>query len=86
MVAISASMPLVSEPLSTCPMHPVIAQHRTDISAICQRYQIRRLEVFGSAARADNFDAKRSDADFFVAFTPETPAVLNRFFGIKSEL
>jgi len=67
-------------------MHPAIAQHRADISAICQRYQIRRLEVFGSAARADDFDAERSDADFLVEFAPEAPANLQRFFGIKSEL
>lgn len=67
-------------------MHPAIAQHRADISAICQRYQIRRLEVFGSAARADDFDAERSDADFLVEFSPAAPADLRRFFGIKSEL
>ena len=67
-------------------MHPVIAQHRADISAICQRYQIRRLEVFGSAARADDFDTEHSDADFLVEFSPEAPADLKRFFGIKSEL
>jgi predicted nucleotidyltransferase len=67
-------------------MHPAIAQHRADISAICLRYQIRRLEVFGSAARADDFDAERSDADFLVEFSPEAPADLHRFFSIKSEL
>ena len=67
-------------------MHPAIAQHSADISAICQRYQIRRLEVFGSAARADDFDAECSDADFLVEFSPEAPSDLHRFFGIKSEL
>ena len=67
-------------------MHLAIAQHRADISAICQRYQIRRLEVFGSAARGDDFDADHSDADFLVEFSPEAPADLHRFFGVKSEL
>jgi predicted nucleotidyltransferase len=67
-------------------MHLAIAQHRADISFICQRYQIRRLEVFGSAARGDDFDAEHSDADFLVEFSPEAPADLHRFFGIKSEL
>lgn len=42
--------------------------------------------MFGSAARADDFDAERSDADFLVEFSPEAPADLHRFFGIKSEL
>jgi predicted nucleotidyltransferase len=32
-------------------MHPAIAQHRAAIAAICLRYRISRLEVFGSAAR-----------------------------------
>ena len=67
-------------------MHPAIAQHRADISPTCQRYQIRRLEVFRSAARAAPSDAERSDADSLVEFSPEAPADLHRFFGIKSEL
>jgi predicted nucleotidyltransferase len=67
-------------------MHPAIAQHRADISAICQLYKIRRVEVFGTAASVDDFDAEHSDADFLVEFSAEAPADLHRFFGIKSEL
>lgn len=67
-------------------MHPAIAQHRAGISAICQRYHIRRLEVFGSAARADDFDPERSDADFLVEFAPNTQPDLHTFFGAKTEL
>jgi predicted nucleotidyltransferase len=67
-------------------MHPSIAQHRAGISAICQRYQIRRLEVFGSAARDYDFGTEHSDADFLAEFSPEASADLHRFFGIKSEL
>jgi len=67
-------------------MHPSIAQHRAGISAICQRYQIRRLAVFGSAARNHDFDTEHSDADFLVEFSPEAPADLHRFLSIKSEL
>jgi len=51
-------------------MRPLISQHREGISAICQRYQIRRLEVFGSAARADDF-TPASDADFLVEFAAD---------------
>ena len=67
-------------------MHSAIAQHRPGISAICQRYRIRRLEVFGSAARADDFDPKGSDADFLVEFAPDAQPGLDAFFGVKSEL
>jgi hypothetical protein len=37
-------------------MHPAIAQYRSGISAICQRYDVHLLAVFSSAARADVLD------------------------------
>ena len=67
-------------------MHPAIAQHRSGISAICQRYGIRRLEVFGSAARTDDFDPVHSDADFLVEFSPEVQPGLDSIFGAKTAL
>jgi len=68
------------------PMHPAIAQHRSGISAICQRYRISRLEVFGSAARAEDFDPTSSDADFLVEFAPDVQPGLDSFFGAKAAL
>ncbi len=67
-------------------MHPAIAQHRSGISAICQRYRIRRLEVFGSAARADDFNPASSDADFLVEFATDVQPDLAAFFGVKADL
>lgn len=67
-------------------MHPAIAQHRASIAAICPRYRISRLEVFGSAARADDFDPASSDADFLVKFAPDTQPDLRSFYGAKAEL
>ncbi len=67
-------------------MHPLIAQHRNGISAICQRYRIRRLEVFGSAARAYDFEPASSDADFLVEFASDARTGLTEFFGAKAEL
>lgn len=67
-------------------MHPAIAQHRLGIAAICQRYRIHRLEVFGSAARADDFDPACSDADFLVQFAPDVQPGLDTFFGAKAAL
>ena len=67
-------------------MHPAIAQHRAGFSVICQRYRIRRLDVFGSAARSDDFDAARSDADFLVEFEPDVLVELSTFFGAKDAL
>lgn len=67
-------------------MHPAIAQHRSGISAICQRYRISRLDVFGSAARADDFNPASSDADFLVEFAPDAHTGLDEFFGAKTAL
>jgi hypothetical protein len=67
-------------------MHPLIADHRSAISAICRRHHIRRLEVFGSAARGDDFDQTRSDADFLVEFDLDARPGLDDFFGAKAEL
>ena len=67
-------------------MHPAIAQHRTGIFAICQRYRISRLEVFGSAARGHDFNPASSDADFLVEFAPDVQPGLETFFGAKADL
>lgn len=67
-------------------MHPAIAQHRSGISAICQRYGIRRLEVFGSAARGDDFNPESSDADFLVEFAPDARPDLHSYYGAKAAL
>jgi uncharacterized protein len=67
-------------------MHPVIAQHLPAISAICERYNVRRLELFGSAARGSDFRAGSSDADFLIEFATKDSADLHSFFGIKAEL
>ncbi len=67
-------------------MHSAIAQHRSGISTICQRYRISRLEVFGSAARAIDFNPATSDADFLVEFAPDAQPGLDVFFGAKADL
>lgn len=52
-------------------MHPAIARHIAGFTDICQRYRICRLEVFGSAARGDDFVPETSNADFLVEFAPD---------------
>lgn len=67
-------------------MHSSIADHRPGIAAICQRFGVSRLEVFGSAARADDFDPARSDVDFLIEFAAGAAAGLAAFFGAKAAL
>lgn len=68
-------------------MHRLIDQHRADIAALCRRFGVRQLEVFGSAARGADFDPRTSDADFLVAFEPEGDLPpLEQFFGLADAL
>jgi predicted nucleotidyltransferase len=62
-------------------MLPLIEQHRAEIEQLCRRYEVRRLELFGSAARGE-FDPRHSDLDFPVL--SERPGKLppdDRYFG-----
>ena len=43
------------------------------LRALCARFQVDRLYVFGSAANG-NFDADTSDLDFLVTLEPQPPA------------
>jgi len=63
----------------------MISEHLAAIASICERYRVRRLELFGSATQAGEFGPE-SDADFLIEFGPAEEVDLHRFFGVKSEL
>ena len=68
-------------------MHTLIERRRAEIAELCRRYHVRRLEVFGSAARGVDFDPEKSDADFLVDFAPHGDmAPLKQFFGLAEDL
>ena len=67
-------------------MHTAIAQHLSGIADICQRFRVSRLEVFGSAARADDFNPATSDVDFLIQFAADAAPSLQDFFGTKTAL
>lgn len=68
-------------------MHPAVRDRRDAIAELCRRYRVRRLEVFGSAARGTDFDPVRSDADFLVEFSPTADGPsLRLFFGFRDDL
>jgi predicted nucleotidyltransferase len=50
---------------------PLIEMRRSDIAALCRRFHVNRLEVFGSAARGLDFDPARSDVDLLVTYLPD---------------
>ena len=57
---------------------------REAIAELCRRYGVRRLAVFGSAAR-DDFDPERSDVDLVVDYLPGVDS-LDSYLGLKDEL
>ena len=68
-------------------MHQLIAGKREEITNLCRRFHVRSLEVFGSAARGEDFDPARSDVDFLVEFQPAAQAAYaDTYFGLLEEL
>jgi uncharacterized protein len=68
------------------PMIAELASHREELRDLCRRFHVRRLDVFGSAARGD-FDPARSDLDFLVEFETLDPgAYFDAYFGFKESL
>ena len=66
-------------------MLPLIAERQSEIAALCRRFSVRRLAVFGSAARGEDFDLQRSDVDFAVAFE-RADASLDEFLALRDAL
>ncbi len=57
------------------------------LPALCRRFGVRRLDLFGSAA-SGRFDPGRSDLDFVVSFADLLPpaAYADAWFGLRAEL
>lgn len=62
-------------------MLPLIEQHREAIAALCTRYGVERLDVFGSALDASRFDPERSDIDLLYVFDTRSPRLADRYFA-----
>ena len=67
-------------------MLDLVEQHLPRLAELCQQYGVRRLDLFGSAARGA-FDPSSSDLDFLVLFQSKSaldPA--DRYFGLLEDL
>ena len=63
-----------------------IEQLRPEVAALCGRFGVRSLEVFGSAADG-SFDPVHSDIDFLVDFCEdEAGSLFHRYFGLQQAL
>lgn len=63
-----------------------IESHREQIARLCRRHGVRRLELFGSAARGADFEPDRSDIDFLVNFIDDKTPTLADFLELESQL
>jgi uncharacterized protein len=67
-------------------MIDIIKQHRPEVAALCSRFGVHSLDVFGSAADGA-FDPAHSDIDFLVEFSQEyVGSLFHRYFGLQEAL
>lgn len=67
-------------------MNPLIEQHLSALIDLCRRYDVKRLDLIGSALRSD-FDSRFSDLDFVVEFNNLTiQNAADRYFGFMLDL
>ena len=68
-------------------MHTAISGKKEQLAELCQRFDVNKLEVFGSAARGTDFNPLTSDADFLVEFDPDSKLPpFDRYFDLAEEL
>lgn len=67
-------------------MISTISAHRGELEDLCRRFHVRRLDLFGSAARGEDF-TDESDIDFLVEFEPDhAPPALRDFLALRQAL
>ncbi|HBE93323.1 MAG TPA: hypothetical protein DDW55_12700 [Gammaproteobacteria bacterium] len=61
-------------------------KHQVALKELCKKYNVRRLEVFGSAVR-DDYDPQHSDVDLLVEIEPqETSSYFDDYFNLLEGL
>ncbi len=67
-------------------MIPAVAERSDELRPICLRYNVQRLDLFGSAA-TDGYHPEESDLDFVVEFQPTAfGSYANAYFGLLESL
>ncbi|WP_047865026.1 nucleotidyltransferase family protein [Rubrobacter aplysinae] len=67
-------------------MTKLIEARKPELKALCDRYKVERLALFGSALRED-FDPEQSDLDLAVEFAPMTPREhADSYFGLPEDM
>ena len=68
-------------------MNPFVSAHLDGIAALCRRYEVARLDLFGSAVEGA-FDPDHSDLDFVAEFENPAPTAdyADRVLGFSEAL
>ena len=67
-------------------MEHLVADKAQQVAAVCRRFRVRRLDLFGSAATG-SFDPASSDLDFLVEFHDLQPGEwADAYFGLLAAL
>jgi predicted nucleotidyltransferase len=66
-------------------MPTIIDPQLAEVSALCRRYGVRKLELFGSATTGA-FDPQTSDLDFLIDMGDESGNLFHRYFDLKEAL
>lgn len=68
-------------------MNGLIQEKLHQLTEACVKHNVRRLELFGSAADADHFNVDTSDLDFLVEFGELSPGeYADAYFGLLEDL
>ena len=66
--------------------HPIVEERSAELTGLCCRFEVRRLELFGSAATGQ-FRGGNSDLDFLLEFLPMATAnFADNYFGLLEGL
>jgi len=67
-------------------MNSLITEHQSELTNLCKNYHVRKLELFGSAAK-DNNELAIGDIDFLVDFGDlERVGYADTYFGLLESL
>lgn len=68
------------------PLIAAVAARRAEIAALCRRFHVARLDLFGSAARGTDFRPDRSDLDFLVEYQQGYAPSLDEYMDLRDAL
>jgi uncharacterized protein len=61
-------------------MIALISENLPELTRLCCKYGVRKLEIFGSAATGE-FNPETSDIDFVIDFVEDGPGSVDRYLG-----